>query len=97
MMNERERTTRQRQIDDFSKWINAYHEAEAQTPVGFTPAEVRDADGFQDALERPTLAILDTLTQLIREAVLEVLDERKDTQGLTAHDRKMFSSLGVKY
>lgn len=97
MMSEFEREARQRQIDDFSRWINAYHQMESQTPAGFTAGEVRDADGFQKAQDMPTLAIVDTLAQLVRETVLEVLDARTDAQGLTAHDRKMFSTLKVKY
>ena len=97
MMGEFERAARERQINDFSRWLNAYHEMETDTPAGFTPAEVRDADRFQNALERPTLAILDTVEHLVRATVLEMMDARTDAQGLTAHDRKMFSTLGVKY
>ena len=97
MMGEFERAARERQINDFSRWLNAYHEMETDTPAGFTPAEVRDADRFQNALERPTLAILDTVERLVRATVLDMMDARTDAQGLTAHDRKMFSTLGVKY
>ena len=97
MMGEFERAARERQINDFSRWLNAYHEMETDTPAGFTPAEVRDADRFQNALERPTLAILDTVEHLVRATVLDMMDARTDAQGLTAHDRKMFSTLGVKY
>jgi hypothetical protein len=97
MMGEFERAARERQINDFSRWLNAYHEMESKLPVGFTSDEVRDADRFQDALERPTLAILDTVEQLVRATVLDMMDARTDAQGLTAHDRKMFSTLKVKY
>ena len=97
MMGEFERAARERQINDFSRWLNAYHKMESELPEGFTPAEVRDADRFQNALERPTLAILDTVEHLVRATVLDMMDARTDAQGLTAHDRKMFSTLGVKY
>ena len=97
MMGEFERAARRKQVDDFARWINAYHEMESELPAGFTPGEVKDADRFQEALERPTLAMLDTVEQLVRTAVIDMLDSRTDAQGLTAHDRKMFSTLKVRY
>ena len=99
MMGEFERDARAKRIADFARWQRGYYAMESSKAKAseFDAGEVRDADQFAQALERPTLAMLDTVEQLVRATVLDMMDARMDAQGLTAHDRKMFSSLGVKY
>jgi|SRR5208282_2841624 len=108
MMGEFERAARQRNVERFAVWQRTYNPPQTIYTAdqwalrdaamnGFTAGEIQDAQRFAEALERPTLAMLDTVEQLVRAAVIDMLDSRTDAQGLTAHDRKMFSTLGVKY
>jgi hypothetical protein len=99
MIGEFERDARAKRIADFARWQRGYYAMESNKVDAneFDADEVRDADQFAQALERPTLAMLDTVEQLVRATVIDMMYRDTDAQGLTSHDRKMFSSLKVKY
>lgn len=98
MMGEFERAAREKQIRDFTRWVNKYHAVEAQQPAGFDMSEAYAADQYQQALDRPTLAILDTVEALVRRTVVDMMHSPPDAATFfTEHDRRMFSILKVKY